>query len=54
MHNTMKNYLYSLLLAFGLGSATALAVPAYPHPIVTHQPDGTSIEITLHGDEYTN
>jgi M6 family metalloprotease-like protein len=30
------------------------AVPAYPYPMSVTQPDGTTISIRLHGDEYFN
>lgn len=39
----------TLLLMFPV---TAAAVQAYPYPIQVTQPDGTSLTIQLHGDEY--
>lgn len=33
---------------------SAMAVPAYPKPIVVTQPDGTQITIQLHGDEHVH
>lgn len=32
----------------------ANAIPAYPHPIVVTQPDGTQLIIVGHGDEFVN
>ncbi|MFA6704266.1 MAG: M6 family metalloprotease domain-containing protein [Bacteroidales bacterium] len=32
--------------------ATSNAVPAYPFPITVKQPDGTTITVRLHGDEF--
>lgn len=43
-----------LLIALGLVCMTARAVPADPTPAVVAQPDGTTITVTLHGDEFFN
>lgn len=49
----MKNYLRPILSALAAAiCASAAAVPARPGIIMTTQPDGTEIAITLHGDEY--
>ena len=38
----------------GLISAIAQAVPADPAPATVHQPDGTTLTLILHGDEFFN
>ena len=48
----MKNLL--LLLVMGLMCLNALAVPADPTPATVTQPDGTTLTIVLHGDEFYN
>ena len=48
----MKNVL--LLLVMGLMCLNALAVPADPTPATVTQPDGTTLTIVLHGDEFFN
>lgn len=51
------NFLAKILLVFGLlGAAvvSAYAVRAYPHPITVKQPDGTTLTIQVHGDEFLN
>ena len=48
----MKNLL--LLLVMGLMCLNALAVPADPTPATVTQPDGTTLTIVLHGDEFFN
>lgn len=47
----MKLPYYLLLSLLGAMPSTALAVPAAPGLLKTVQPDGTPIEIYLHGDE---
>ncbi|MDD6103491.1 MAG: M6 family metalloprotease domain-containing protein [Bacteroidales bacterium] len=42
-----------LLLLIGI-SFTAFAVPAKPTPVQVMQPDGTTITIQMHGDEFLN
>ena len=42
-----------LLLLIGI-SFTAFAVPAKPTPVQVMQPDGTTITIQVHGDEFLN
>ena len=42
------------ILAFILLSVSARAVPATPKPVKYRQPDGSVIEIRLHGDEFYN
>ncbi len=44
----------ALLLCGGLSAASMMAVVANPEPAVVTQPDGTKVEITLHGDEFLN
>ena len=34
------------------GSQRAWAVPAWPHPVPTTQPDGTPVTVRLFGDEW--
>lgn len=41
-----------MLSLMALVSSAAFAVPAAPGAILTTQPDGTPVEIYLHGDEY--
>jgi M6 family metalloprotease-like protein len=48
----MKNYV--LLLVLGLMFVTARAVPADPTPARVVQPDGTTLTLVLHGDEFLN
>ena len=48
----MKNVL--LLLVMGLMCLNALAVPADSTPATVTQPDGTTLTIVLHGDEFYN
>lgn len=52
----MKRLFLLLLtcLTFGLGGSLeqASAIPADPRPIRVTQPDGTTLEIRIHGDEY--
>lgn len=46
-----------ILLAFGLlacAVTAAYAVKAYPYPITITQPDGTTLTIQIHGDEFLN
>ena len=50
-------YFITFLLSLGLMTAivnTAHAVKAYPHPITVTQPDGTTLTIQIHGDEFLN
>lgn len=47
----MKKILF-FILACGLWSLAAKAVPADPTPITVTQPDGSRLTITLHGDEF--
>ena len=46
----MRKFL--LLLSWALLCLTARAIPADPRPVQVTQPDGTSITISLHGDEF--
>lgn len=53
----MKQYILSFILLSGILfgiSFDALAVKAYPHPITVTQPDGSTITIRVHGDEFLN
>lgn len=50
-------YFITFLLSLGLMTGivnTAHAVKAYPHPITVTQPDGTTLTIQIHGDEFLN
>ena len=38
----------------GLMMVTARAVPADPTPVQVHQPDGSTLTVVLHGDEFFN
>ncbi len=42
----------ALLLFCMMAMLRASAVPAYPYPVTVTQPDGTTLEIQGHGDEY--
>ena len=46
----MRNFLF-LLLA-GLCCLMARAIPADPTPVKVNQPDGTTLTVQLHGDEF--
>ena len=46
----MKNLCTLILLAI-LVNVKAFAVPAYPHPVAYQLPDGTTLTVTLKGDE---
>ena len=48
----MKNLLLSLVV--GLVFFNLNAVPADPTPAMVHQPDGSTLTIVLHGDEFLN
>ena len=48
----MRNFL--VLFALGLMCLVARAVPADPTPAQVSQPDGTSLTLVLHGDEFLN
>ena len=41
-----------LMLAVGLLCLTTRAIPADPTPVKVTQPDGTTLTVTLHGDEF--
>ena len=41
-----------ILSALLLGAAALRAVPAYPYPVKLTQPDGSTITVQLHGDEF--
>ena len=43
-----------LLLAMGILSLVSQAVPADPTPSKVTQPDGTTLTVVLHGDEFLN
>ncbi len=47
-----RNYLFILLML--LLPIGILAVPATPYPILVHQPDGSTLTILKHGDEWFN
>ena len=46
----MKKSIYALLM--GLMCLTARAIPADPMPVMVTQPDGSTVTVTLHGDEF--
>jgi M6 family metalloprotease-like protein len=48
----MKKQVISLLLLLFAGIMSVQAVPAYPGVCKVTQPDGTTLSIRLHGDEY--
>ena len=48
----MKKILFSLTLVIALGIHSAMAVPAHKGSVKMKQPDGTTVTIRLHGDEY--
>jgi hypothetical protein len=48
----MKRILFCLTLAIAFGIQCALAVPARKGTAKMLQPDGTTVTISLHGDEY--
>ena len=51
MISAMKKFLIILSAAF-ISTLSAKAAPAYPYPIRQLQPDGSTITIRLHGDEF--
>ena len=48
----MKKRLSILMMTMLLGAASSMAVPAHKKPIQVTQPDGTTVTIMLHGDEW--
>ncbi|MDR0829208.1 MAG: M6 family metalloprotease domain-containing protein [Prevotellaceae bacterium] len=51
----MKKFYFLFLAAFFcLTVQRAAAVPAYPYPIEITQPDGTTLTVTLKGDEFAS
>ena len=51
----MKNLiLISWVIVLLLCPALVKAVPAYPYPVKVTQPDGSSVVIRMHGDEFMN
>lgn len=51
----IKNLLaIQCVIIFLLCPILAKAVPAYPYPVKVTQPDGSSVMICLHGDEFMN
>lgn len=51
MMSAMKKYIVSVLLLLA-GAFAAFAVPAYPGKISLRTESGSSIQVTLHGDEF--
>ena len=47
----MKKIALSILTLL-LSAVSAMAVPATPYPVKYRQPDGTIIELRIHGDEF--
>ncbi|MDO4510802.1 MAG: M6 family metalloprotease domain-containing protein [Bacteroidales bacterium] len=45
---------FALLLICMMAMLRASAVPAYPQPVTVTQPDGTTLQIQGHGDEFHN
>lgn len=50
----MKKIFIFLTLAITFGIQNVIAVPAYKGTVKIKQPDGTTVTISLHGDEYMN
>lgn len=50
----MKHTILSLLVILAALAIKLHAVPAYPYPVVVNQPDGSSITLIGHGDEFYN
>ena len=48
----MKRIFVSIIAALWLVGLTAIASPVRPFPFSVHQPDGTTLTIHPHGDEY--
>lgn len=51
---TIKVKLVSALIAIAVGPISVMAVPAFPGVIKSQQPDGSIVEIRIHGDERAN
>ena len=49
--SAMKKYIFSALLLFTV-AFVASAIPAYPGKITLKGEDGSSVQVTLHGDEF--
>lgn len=50
MRNILRKIVVMLVML--LSVSTMQAVPAYPGSVVVHQPDGTTVTLLLHGDEW--
>ena len=44
--------IFLLLTVMGLLALTAAAIPADPTPVKVTQPDGSTVTVRLHGDEF--
>ena len=51
MRRNLHKILMLCIIIAGLATKTALGVIAYPYPVKVTQPDGTTITVTLQGDE---
>ena len=45
---------FLIMAAFLLSTILTEAVPAYPYPITVQQPDGSTVMVHLHGDEFSH
>ena len=50
----MKKLLLTSLLTLFISTSSLMAIPAHKGSVTLQQPDGTTITIRLHGDEYLN
>lgn len=46
------SFVLAIVLILCINVQSAFAIKAYPHPIVVTQPDGSSLTIRMHGDEF--
>lgn len=54
MKQPIKITLFLLALISFLPVQNLMAIRAYPHPVQITQPDGTTLTVKLHGDEFRN
>jgi len=52
-YSTVLKHLF-VFCVFNFSIVSSYAVKAYPHPIFVTQPDGSTLTIQLHGDEFYN
>ena len=48
-----KHFIFIALFLACIFSFPTYAIKAYPHPITLTQPDGSTLTIRLHGDEFS-